>query len=41
VAVADIPRRKVLPSTRIQRHMDGNGRWVDNGFIERQWWSVK
>ena len=21
--------------------MDGKGRWVDNGFVERLWWSVK
>jgi len=37
VAIADIARRKLLPSTCIQRHMDGNGHWVDNVFVLRQW----
>lgn len=25
----------------IQISMDGKGRWVDNVFVERLWWSLK
>jgi putative transposase len=31
----------VLESHSISISMDGKGRWIDNVFIERLWWSVK
>jgi putative transposase len=31
----------VLKSHRIDISMDGKGRWMDNVFIERLWWSIK
>ena len=31
----------VLKAHDIQISMDGKGRWVDNVFIERLWWSLK
>jgi putative transposase len=31
----------VLESQGISISMDGKGRWMDNVFIERLWWSVK
>lgn len=31
----------VLKAHRIQISMDGKGRWVDNVFVERLWWSLK
>ena len=31
----------VLESRGINISMDGKGRWMDNMFIERLWWSVK
>ncbi len=31
----------VLESKGISISMDGKGRWMDNVFIERLWWSVK
>lgn len=32
---------KVLRGRDIKISMDGKGRWMDNVFIERLWWSVK
>lgn len=32
---------KVLTDNDIDISMDGKGRWMDNVFIERLWWSVK
>lgn len=31
----------ILESHTINISMDGKGRWLDNAFIERLWWSVK
>ena len=31
----------ILKSHHIDISMDGKGRWLDNAFIERLWWSVK
>jgi putative transposase len=31
----------ILESHNINISMDGKGRWMDNVFIERLWWSVK
>ena len=31
----------VLKAHRIQISMDGKGRWIDNVFVERLWWSLK
>ena len=31
----------ILKNHRIDISMDGKGRWLDNAFIERLWWSVK
>jgi len=31
----------ILESHNIDISMDGKGRWLDNAFIERLWWSVK
>jgi len=31
----------ILESHNISISMDGKGRWLDNAFIERLWWSVK
>jgi putative transposase len=31
----------ILERHRINISMDGKGRWLDNAFIERLWWSVK
>lgn len=31
----------VLNTNRIQISMDGKGRWMDNVFVERLWWSLK
>ncbi|MEW6552629.1 MAG: IS3 family transposase [Campylobacterota bacterium] len=31
----------ILESHNIAISMDGKGRWLDNAFIERLWWSVK
>lgn len=31
----------VLESKGVNISMDGKGRWMDNVFIERLWWSVK
>lgn len=31
----------VLKAHQIQISMDGKGRWVDNVFVERLWWSLK
>lgn len=31
----------ILKSHGINISMDGKGRWMDNVFIERLWWSVK
>jgi putative transposase len=32
---------EILESHNIDISMDGKGRWLDNAFIERLWWSVK
>jgi putative transposase len=32
---------RILESHNIDISMDGKGRWMDNVFIERLWWSVK
>jgi len=32
---------RVLKDHHIRISMDGRGRWIDNVFIERLWWSVK
>ena len=32
---------EILESHNINISMDGKGRWIDNVFIERLWWSVK
>jgi putative transposase len=32
---------RILESHSINISMDGKGRWMDNVFIERLWWSVK
>jgi putative transposase len=32
---------EVLKNHGISISMDGKGRWMDNVFIERLWWSVK
>jgi putative transposase len=32
---------RILEDHRINISMDGKGRWMDNVFIERLWWSVK
>jgi len=32
---------EILESHNINISMDGKGRWMDNVFIERLWWSVK
>lgn len=31
----------ILKEADIQISMDGKGRWMDNVFIERLWWSLK
>ncbi|GJL57142.1 MAG: hypothetical protein NPIRA02_42740 [Nitrospirales bacterium] len=31
----------VLKTQGVKISMDGKGRWVDNVFVERLWWSVK
>lgn len=31
----------VLKAHQIQISMDGKGRWIDNVFVERLWWSLK
>jgi putative transposase len=31
----------VLQANGIQISMDGKGRWIDNVFVERLWWSLK
>jgi len=31
----------VLKSHQIKISMDGKGRWIDNVFVERLWWSLK
>lgn len=32
---------EVLKKHGIQISMDGKGRWIDNVFVERLWWSLK
>ncbi len=32
---------KPLEAQGVRVSMDGKGRWIDNVFVERLWWSVK